>query len=98
MAGPGSKFGLYNTLKTNSSGDVKKVTKNAADLAPGAIVDTTNLTVNLGTLADGDDFLLVYQTLNGNSGTVSAGAESEVSNGTNLSAVVVQMWAIGDGH
>lgn len=61
-AGLGSKIGLPNDLLTPAAADIKKITKNAANLATTSIVDTTNMTVNLGTLADGDDFEIVYQT------------------------------------
>lgn len=58
--GIGSKIGLPNPLFGAAVGSVSKITKNAADLSPSAIVDATNNTVNLGTLADGDDFEIVY--------------------------------------
>lgn len=60
-AGLGSKVGLYNTLATPVEADVIKITKNAANLAPTGIVDTTNGTVNLGALADNNDFSINYK-------------------------------------
>ena len=57
---PGSKIALPSNLTTPAEADVKKITKNVADLATTGIVDTTNMTVNLGALADGDDFTIVY--------------------------------------
>ena len=56
----GSKIGLPTDLATPDEDDVKKITKNAANLAATGIVDTTNMTVNLGALADNDDFIIVY--------------------------------------
>ena len=46
-------------LATPAEADVTKITKNAANLATTSIVDTTNMTINLGALADGDDFEIV---------------------------------------
>lgn len=95
--GIGSKIGLPNTLKTPAEADVTKISKNAAHLSPSGIVDTTNNTVNLGALTDGDDVMAIYATLSGRAGTNSApaftgtagsaGALSEVPNATNLSAL-----------
>lgn len=60
-AGLGSKIGLPTTLATPAEGDVVKITKNAANLSPSGIVDTTNNTVNLGALSDNDDFTIIYK-------------------------------------
>jgi hypothetical protein len=73
-AGLGSKIGLPNDLLKPAASDVKKITKNAANLATTGIVDTTNMTVNLGTLADNDDFEIVYQT------TGEAASTADLSN------------------
>lgn len=59
--GIGSKIGLPVPLFGAATASVEKITKNAADLSPSGIVDTTNNTVNLGTLADNDDFQIVYK-------------------------------------
>lgn len=97
VAGPGSKIAMYNPLKGGATASVVKLTKNAADLAPAGIVDATNQTVNFGALADGDDIIVKYQVTSGNTGTVSAGTEGEVANGTNLSALsAVQFYVIGE--
>jgi hypothetical protein len=76
VAGIGSKVGLRNNLKTPAEADVLKITKNQTNLAPTGIVDTTNMTVNLGTLANGDDFEISYN--------ISSG---EVTAATDLSAL-----------
>jgi hypothetical protein len=70
-AGVGSKIGLPENLKTPIEADVQKITKNAANLAVTGLVDTTNMTVNLGTLSDGDDFEIVYLVAAGTSSFVS---------------------------
>ncbi len=62
-AGLGSKIGLPTTLATPAEADVVKITKNAADLSPSGIVDTTNSTVNLGALTDNDDFEIIYKAV-----------------------------------
>jgi hypothetical protein len=61
--GIGSKLGLPVDLVTPAEGDVDKIVKNGANLSPSGIVDTTNMTVNLGTLADGDDVAIQFKTL-----------------------------------
>jgi hypothetical protein len=103
-AGLGSKIGLPTDLATPAEADVTKITKNAANLATTSIVDTTNMTINLGALADGDDFEIVYLGVdaltgvtitNVAGGAISASAASEVANATNLSAVTARVIAIG---
>lgn len=74
-AGIGSKLGLPSNLLTPAEADVVKITKNAADLAVTGLVDTTNMTVNLGTLANGDDVAIEYKSAGG-----------EVLAGTDLSS------------
>ncbi len=102
--GIGSKIGIPTDLKTPAEADVVKITKNAANLAPTSIVDTTNMTVNLGVLADNDDFEIVYEGVaaltavsisNATGGAIAAAAASEVANTTSLSGVVVRVIAIG---
>lgn len=88
--GLGSKVGLPVDLRTPAEADVKKITKNAANLAPTGIVDTTNMTVNLGTLADNDDFTIVYDGLR-----PVLDLATEVANEANLSGVTVHMLAVG---
>lgn len=61
-AGLGSKLGLPTPLLTPLEADVIKITKTAADLSPSGIVDTTNDTVNLGTLADTNDVAIEYRS------------------------------------
>ena len=63
-AGVGSKVGLYNDIAAVT--DVTKVTKTAAHLATTSIVDITYMTVNLGTLADNNDFAIVYKAFGPN--------------------------------
>lgn len=103
-AGLGSKIGLPTDLKTPAEADVKKITKTAVALAATGIVDTTNMTVNLGALADGDDFEIVYDGVasltgvtitNVTGGAVSAAAGAEVANAANLSTVTTRVIAIG---
>lgn len=91
-AGIGSKLGLPTNLYTPAEADVVKITKNAADLSPSGIVDTTNMTVNLGTLANGDDVAIEYLS---DAGT--GGALQEVAAGTNLSGFVGRVFALGKG-
>lgn len=74
--GVGSKLGLPTDLFTPAEADVIKLTKNAANLSPSGIVNTTNMTVNFGTLADGDDVMVQYRE-----------AALEVANGADLSGV-----------
>lgn len=63
-AGPGSKIGLPTDLTTPVEADVVKITKNAANLAVTGLVDTTNMTVNVGALTDGDDVSIMYKSAN----------------------------------
>lgn len=98
--GLGSKIGLPMDLKTPAEADVIKITKTAAHLAATGIVDTTNMTVNLGTLADGNDFLILYRVTDyisaiASGGAVSAAVAPEVANDTNLSALTVRCQFIG---
>ncbi len=101
--GIGSKIALPVNLKTPAEADVTNIYKNAANLSPSGIVDATNMTVNLGVLADGDDFNVVYSSTKlsdvviGNvaGGAIAAAAASEVANTTDLSAVTVRVAAIG---
>lgn len=74
-AGLGSKIGLPTDLLTPAAADIVKLTKSAAHLATTSIVDTTNMTVNFGTLADNDDFNIVYK------------AGGEAGNASDLSAL-----------
>lgn len=91
--GIGSKIGLYQDLATPLEADVIKITKNAANLSPSGIVDTTNMTVNLGTLADGDDVGIVYKIATTSSGAQAALAE--VTAGVSLSGVTFSFLATG---
>ena len=59
-AGPGSKLGFPVNSATGANADFKKLTKDAADLAVGSLVDHTNKTINYGTLADGADVAALY--------------------------------------
>jgi hypothetical protein len=102
--GVGSKIGLPTDLKTPAEADVLKITKNAANLSPSGIVDTTNMSVNLGVLADNDDFEIVYAGVsaltsvsisNVTGGAISAAAAAEVANETDLQTVAVRVLAIG---
>lgn len=79
-AGPGSKLGLPSNPANNLESDIIHLFKNAADLAKTGLYSTTNKTVNFGTLADGDDIAIEY-----NSGSVY-GALIEVDSATDLSA------------
>lgn len=90
--GIGSKMGLPTDLATPVVGDVIKITKNAANLANSGVTDTTNMTVNLGALADGDDFNIVYKA---KSAVTASAVAAEVANTTNLSAVTCRLTAWG---
>jgi hypothetical protein len=70
-AGLGSKLGLPTPLLTPAEADVLKITKTAVDLSPAGIVDTTNQTVNLGTLSDGNDVSIEYRA----SGAAAVGTD-----------------------
>lgn len=80
--GPGSKVGLPQPVNPNVEASIQKITKNGADLAVTGLYGT-NGTVNLGTLADGDDFVIQYL------------AGGEVTTGTDLSAVTVRLLGKG---
>lgn len=90
VAGVGSKLGLPTDLATPIEADVTKITKNGADLAVTGLVGTTYMTVNLGTLANGDDVAIQY--LEDAAGT---GAEGEVAAGTDLSLYACDMLVLG---
>lgn len=60
-AGLGSKVGLPTDLLTPATADVVKATVSAADLVLTSAVDTTNMTVNIGAVADNADFNVVYK-------------------------------------
>lgn len=93
--GIGSKVGLPSDLATPESADVLKITKNAAHYSNLlGITDTTNMTVNLGTLADGDDFNIVYAVKSPVTAVASA-VGVEVANGTDLSALTIRVLAVG---
>lgn len=79
-AGIGSKLGLPSDLFTPIEADVTKLTKNGANLSPSSIVDTTNMTVNFGTLADGDEASIQYRA-----------AAQQVASGVDLSGVTVRV-------
>ncbi|MFN7930337.1 MAG: hypothetical protein U0Y68_20895 [Blastocatellia bacterium] len=87
-AGVGSKIGLLVDLLTPATADVIKLTKNAANLSTSGIVDATNMTVNFGTLSDGDDVAVIYRT-----------AAQPVAAGTDMSAVKLRgiVWLIAYG-
>ncbi len=73
-AGLGSKIGIPTDLLTPAAADVVKLTKSAADLATTGIIDTTNMTVNFGVMADNADINIVYKAGGevGNTGDLSA--------------------------
>lgn len=58
--GPGSKIGLHNWPYAHQEAGLVKITKNAADYPTAASYSSTYNNVLLGTLADGDDFQIVY--------------------------------------
>jgi hypothetical protein len=89
-AGIGSKLGLPTNLFTPIEADVVKISKNAADLPVAGLVDIVNMTVNLGTLANGDDVAIEYKD---NVGV--GGALVEVANTTNLSAFTARLLVLG---
>lgn len=70
--GIGSKLGLPADLYTPAEADVIKITKNGANLSPSGIVSTTNMTVNLGTLADGADVAIQYNSAAGPAAEIPA--------------------------
>lgn len=90
VAGVGSKLGLPTDLATPLEADVTKITKNGADLANTGLVNTTNMTVNLGALTNGDDVAIQY--LEDASGS---GAGAEVAAATVLSGFVVDVLVLG---
>jgi hypothetical protein len=91
--GPGSKLGLYRDLVTPAEADVVKLVKNATDLAVTGLVDTTNMTVNFGALADGDDVEIVYKA--GVATTSAQVALAEVTASTNLAGITFVWLAEG---
>ena len=58
--GVGSKIGLPVNPANNLEVDILKLTKNAANLAVTGTYDTTNKTINFGSLADGADIAVLY--------------------------------------
>jgi len=81
-AGLGSKLGLPGAIA--ATGDVITLSKNAAYLSPSGIVSATNMTVNFGTLTDGDDTAGIFAS------------SGEVPTGMDLSGVTgVRFVAIG---
>ena len=81
--GVGTRIGLPSPLQTPAVADVKQITVNAAPVTPSATVanaggvDTTNNTVNAGTLADGADVAITFQ------------ASSNVATGMDLSGYTI---------
>lgn len=92
--GIGSKVGLPTDLATPAAADVIKISRNAADLASTGIVDTANMTLNLGALADNNDFNIVYKAKSPVTAVAGTPA-AECSEGTNLSAVTCRMVLFG---
>ena len=90
--GIGSKIGLPVNLLTPAEADVLKLTKSAADLPVSGIVDTTNMTVNFGTMSDGADVGIVYKA---GIGAFTAVAWAEVDSLTNLSSYIGRFEAVG---
>jgi len=86
--GLGSKVALYDSLLTPAEADVFKIAKNGANMAINSIVDTTYSTVNLGTVADNDDFVINYKAK-------GYASEEEVASGTNLSGISTYAMIIG---
>lgn len=95
--GIGSKIGLPNNLYTPAEADVVKIYKNATNLVVTDLVDTTYMTVNLGTLADNDDFTIVYKGPGLTTIASASAAATEVPNATNLAAITsrVLVWGYG---
>lgn len=89
--GVGSRLGLPAALENAVTGDVLSITVNAARVAPGSTltsaggVDTTNNTVNAGTLANGDDVGIVFRA-----------AAAEVASTTDLSGVTVRCLVVSN--
>lgn len=89
--GPGSRIGLPVPLRTPAVADVIDITVNGATLTPTATttaaggVDTTNMAINVGTIADGADANFVFN------------ASAEVPAGTDLSTVSFRLNFIGRG-
>jgi hypothetical protein len=59
VMGVGDKVGLSNGL--HGQNGVYKLRKNAADIVPLPAVDTTNSTIDLGTITQGDDVTVWYR-------------------------------------
>ncbi len=92
--GIGSKLGYPVDSDTGAEADFLKITKNAANLAVTGLVNVTNKTVNLDTLADGDDVGILYliDFDQGPTAAVSAGTPS----GSNAaSALTIALVAAG---
>jgi len=85
-AGPGSAIGLPITPFPNVEASLIKLTKNAADLSPVGTYSAANVTVNFGTLTDGDHISAEYKVQT---------AETEAAAGQDLSTVTQRVMFIG---
>lgn len=83
-AGIGSKLGLPVTPSNNAETDIIRLTKNAAVLTITGTY-STNQTVNFGTLSDGDDISVEYNT------------GGQQPSGTNLSTITWRLLGICRG-
>lgn len=84
-AGEGSKLGLPLTPVNNTESDITSITVNGVTVAVTGTFSSTNQTVNVGTLVDGDNVVINYN------------AGGSIATGTNLSAVVVRLLGICRG-
>lgn len=74
--GLGSKIAILNTLRTPAEADVIRATINVTNYAFSGKVDTTNNTLNYGTLSDGDDVSVVSAMTTGTAYTFTGNAAS----------------------
>jgi hypothetical protein len=98
QVGPGTKLGLPRASDTAADADVLSFSVNAAARTVAGNFDWTNYTMNVGTIADGDDVAVVFKTdTEAVAGTSYGGsfALPEVPASTDLSTVVARFEAKG---
>jgi hypothetical protein len=72
--GKGGHVSLYGNLKSPAESDVIQVVEDGSVLVLTGNVDTTNMTFDFGTIAGSKVISMLYQTIDGSSGTVSSPA------------------------
>ncbi len=97
--GIGSKISLLNRLKTPAEADVLAASVNGTAYSVSGKVDTTNYSINFGTLSDGDDVSATFLVTAG--GGASATKSYDVTNDADILTVVSEVgetfdwWIIG---